>query len=174
MSKSDEWCTPQVVLDRVCRFWGRIDLDPCSNEHSPVVARQRICRAQGDGDGLVDDWQCVLESEVFYRTRPTVYVNPPYSQLSEWASKTVGFVLSHTHAEVISLVPAYTDTKWWNTLVWTTADAVAYWRGRLKFIDPEGKKDMPARFPSAVVYHGPRATDFARAFGDVARVEVMR
>jgi hypothetical protein len=61
--------------------------------------------------------------------------------------------------EAIALVPARTDTQWWQRL---RDYHVCFITGRLKFI---GNTD-PAPFPSAVFYLGGDTDEFVHAFED--------
>lgn len=149
-SSSDDWCTPQCVLDRVYRV-GRVALDPCSNASSIVRAEQHIMLPQ---DGLTAPW----------RVDGLVYVNPPYSRLQQrkWLSRCA----AHP-GEVIALVPARTDTQAWHEFA-PTADAICYWRGRLRFVDAPAS----APFPSALLYWGTEDLRFMHAFKSAGLVQM--
>ena len=70
-------------------------------------------------------------------------------------------------AEVLILVPARTDTKWWEVL----SDAyplVCFIRGRLRF----GGRTSGAPFPSAIAYLGSRRKRFHETFSGVGRIRV--
>jgi hypothetical protein len=63
--------------------------------------------------------------------------------------------------ELIALLPARTDTAWFNALTVDTDDVViCLLSGRLTFI---GNED-PAPFPSMAVYFGPQHDLFAKLF----------
>jgi len=148
-SKRDSWNTPQVVLDRI-RELGPIYLDPCSNEDSLVEATISFT-----GGGLDVDWYEAAGGRL-------IYVNPPYGRkIGEWVSRCARF---GKLCEVVALLPARVETKWFEN-VWS-ADAVCFWRGRLRFVG--ARWDAP--FPSAVAYWGHRRYRFADAFSDVGRV----
>ena len=66
---------------------------------------------------------------------------------------------------IIALVPARPDPKWF-AFCWDTAQAICFWRGRLKFVGAPSS----APFPSALVYWGPRAGNFYEAFKGVGKV----
>jgi hypothetical protein len=65
---------------------------------------------------------------------------------------------------MVMLVPGRIDTAWYHSLA-RSADAVAEWRGRLKF---RGAPSC-APFPSVVFYWGDQVPMFNVVFGDVAR-----
>ena len=150
-SERQDWNTPGEVL-RIVRAFDCIGLDPCSNAGS-IVGAQTEWRLERDGDSLARDW----------RGYGLVYCNPPYSHhLRAWLAKC-----STAHAEIIALTPARTDTVWWQDYA-ATADAICYWRGRLKFLGA----DNCAPFPSASCYWGPRVARFVEMFKPVGLVQV--
>ncbi len=153
-SANPNWETPPEFL-AVVREMGPIRLDPCTTPENPVGAEfwyhpiEMPCDhvAAHIGDGLSLGWSC----------EGLVYCNPPYGRgLGAWSAKMRDE--AKRGAEIIGLVPARTDTKWWCAV--TTADAVCFWKGRIKFV---GAKHA-APFPSAVPYWGPRAAEFRRIF----------
>ena len=58
----------------------------------------------------------------------------------------------------VMLLPARTDTRWWESLI--TADALLFWRGRLRFVGAPA----PAPFPSVIAYWGHCVTRSRGAF----------
>lgn len=147
-SERDDWNTPEIVLERV-RAMGPIGLDPCGNAGS-IVGAETEWRLERDGDSLHRDWS----------GHGLVYCNPPYGRLIRaWVAKCRE--TSATGAEVIALVPARPDTRWWHeSCAPPAADAVCFWRGRLTFLGaPAG-----APFPSAIIYFGDRPRRFQEVF----------
>lgn len=154
-SKQDNWCTPQEVVDML-KFLGPIRLDPCSNSNSLIPAAFKYDLKDGF-DGLETPWDL---TGMRYRFGPNVkdgyvYVNPPYGKtIGSWTSRAAAVYKEHS-TEIVMLVPARTDTKWWQGVIGETA-AVCFLKGRLKF------KDAPssAPFPSALLYFGKRTVEF--------------
>jgi phage N-6-adenine-methyltransferase len=143
-SAKDDWQTPDVVLDLV-RELGPIALDPCSSGSDAVGATLSYTAG-----GLESDW--VRDS-----FGGTVYVNPPYGRdIGCWTSKANE---SGGGAQIVALLPARTDTMWWQRDV-VCADAICFWRGRLTFKGAPA----PAPFPSAIAYWGERGKAFGRVF----------
>lgn len=139
------WQTPDNVLDLV-RAFAPIGLDPCTTVDNPVRANYFIAPPE---DGLVLSWAGL----------GLVFVNPPYGRaLPAWARRMADEGARGT--EIIGLVPARPDTQWFQTYI-TTATALLFWRGRLKF---KGAKDA-APFPSLLPYWGPRVDQFRAIFG---------
>ena len=134
MSETDEWYTPQEIIDSVLEVFGEIDLDPCSNSktNSKIPARKHFTK---NDNGLTKPWE------------GAVYMNPPYGrEIKDWVSKLleeweIGKI------EGIALVPARTDTDWFSQL---DAHPWCAIRGRLKF----SSNPNSAPFPSAVFYLG--------------------
>lgn len=145
-SARETWCTPRVVLDALAPL-GRIALDPCSNPHSIVGARRSLSLETGD-DGLAESWG---------RADGLVYVNPPFGRAAPaWVGKAIAEAYRGT--EIVMLLPARTDTRWWCDLA-GSAQAIAFWRGRLTFLGAPA----PAPFPTALVYWGGRTRTFVDA-----------
>ncbi len=148
-SGKQTWRTPGAVLNMV-RAVGPIGLDPCGGLGDLVNARVSY---RLPIDGLATRWDVLEPGEV-------AYVNPPYSEVARW-SEAIYASGSMGKVEIIALVPARTDTAWWNDwLAPPLAQAVCFWRGRIKFVG--GSNSAP--FPSALVYFGPRADRFAEVF----------
>lgn len=148
-SKRSDWNTPLNVLELV-REVAPIGLDPCGNGDSVVDAEVTL---DGTTDGLASTWQC----------HGLVYMNPPYGRtIGSWVAKCA--YEANCGAEIIALLPARTDARWFRN-VWT-ADRVCFWYGRLKFLGAPSS----APFPSAIAYWGERGKRFDRVFGDHGRV----
>jgi phage N-6-adenine-methyltransferase len=149
LMKSDkqDWNTPPEFLELVRKVNGRIAFDPCTSADNPCGAGKFATK---EDDGLTLDWR------EWAGIQGLVYCNPPYSDMNAWAAKISEEGMRG--CEAISLTPARTDTKWFRRMV--TADAMCFWRGRLKFV---GAKQA-APFPSLVCYWGPKADRFREVF----------
>lgn len=134
MSETDEWYTPQEIINSVIEVLGEIDLDPCSNSKTNPKIPARKYFTKND-NGLTKSWE------------GTVYMNPPYGrEIKDWISK----LMEEWEAgkiEGIALVPARTDTEWFSQM---DAHPWCAIRGRLKF----SSNPNSAPFPSAVFYIG--------------------
>jgi hypothetical protein len=145
------------VLERVRRI-DAIDLDPCSAPGNPTGAAM-FCHPAASEDSRRDG----LALGGWHRAG-LVYVNPPYSAMAAWAAKVANEAIGG--AEVVTLVAARPDSRWFFRMVWDTAQAVCFWKGRLRFVGAASS----APFPSALVYHGPRPWAFEAAFADAGKV----
>lgn len=152
-SESDKWNTPQDILERAVKVLGEIDLDPCSNslESPNVPARRHYTEAE---DGLARPWA------------GRVYMNPPYGGvIGRWVARLVEYYEASVVPEAIALVPARTDTRWFNLL---RDYPLCFVRGRLHF----SEADNGATFPSVAVYLGNDIAKFAKAFSDLGDIYV--
>lgn len=142
-SAKQDWRTPANVLELV-RKVGPIGLDPCASADNPTGAVNFLTDA-----GLSVGWA---------HEHGLTYVNPPYGRaLPLWTAK-MAYEASQG-AEVIGLVPARTDTRWWHEDI-ATASVICFWRGRLRFVGAPAS----APFPSALAYWGPRPGRFYDTF----------
>ena len=147
-SASDDWSTPQDYFDQVAKVY-RFTLDACADvnnkkaplyyglDHSDVTRR----------DGLAGDWAADAAGGC-------VWLNPPYGRtIKDWMRKAVAE--SDRGATVVCLVPARTDTAWYQDTALARQElgraSVTYIRGRLKF----GGQKNAAPFPSALVVFYP-------------------
>ncbi len=159
-SNKDDWNTPGEVLEAVARL-GPIDLDPCSNLSSIVDAETNYMLP--GQDGLKLPW-LLHNGPGMEPPRGLVYCNPPYGRvIGTWIDKCRDE--AGTGAEIVALVPARTDTRWF-VRARKSAQAVAFWRGRLTFLGAPAA----APFPSALFYWGNRPWDFEVALRPYAEV----
>ena len=142
-SKTDDWATPQQFFNNINKKYN-FDVDVCA---TPVNAKcSRYFTKKQDGLKQKWDGKC--------------WCNPPYGRaIGLWLEKA--YKSSVLGAIVICLVPARTDTKWWNN--WAVKGDIKFIKGRLKFSDL-GK---PAAFPSAIIIFKPSITPHWGIFPDI-------
>lgn len=151
LSLSDEWLTPDAVIELTLKLFSEIDLDPCAEagEVPNVPAHRHFTK---EDDGLLKSWS------------GKVYMNPPYGRaIGAWVEKLVYEFSIGNVTEAIALVPARTETRWFSKL---RDFPCCFVRGRLKF---KGSRSS-APFPSAIFYLGPNLRSFIDTFlelGDV-------
>ena len=150
-SDSEEWYTPQHIIDSVIELFGEIDLDPCSNSKINPNVKAGQYYTQND-NGLEKPWH------------GKIYMNPPYGRvISDWVEKVCAEHKIGNLTDAILLLPARTDTAWMAKL---REFPRCYVRGRLKFSGSENS----APFPNVVVYIGKDIDRFINVFsahGDV-------
>lgn len=125
--ESDEWGTPQKLFNQLDREF-IFSLDAAA---SPTNGK---CPESITENSLSLPWH----------EHKAVWLNPPYSQISEFIAKAYSESLKG--AIVVCLIPSRTDTKYWHDYVMKAAE-IRFIKGRLKFNDGKGT----APFPSAVV-----------------------
>lgn len=136
-SRSDDWATPQWLFDALDTYYG-FDLDVCATEHNAKCAKYFTVNE----DGLTQEWEGV------------VWMNPPYGRgIGKWVHKARQ-AATENNATVVCLLPARTDTAWWQDNV-PFASEIHFVRGRLKF----GKAKYNAPFPSALVVFRKRVAE---------------
>jgi len=122
----DSRFTPPDFMDGIYQAFGEVDLDPCANALSPVVARRRIMLSEG-GDGLVDVWSGRL-----------AFVNPPFSALLRWLRRAYDQWVAGNVETVVCLIPVRTDSAWFHETLSPVADLYLL-RGRVRFLNAQGK-----------------------------------
>jgi hypothetical protein len=144
-SESEEWYTPSAILEAVYETYeNNLQTDPCSPVNNPKTKANVYYTVEDDG--LNQTWN------------GTCFMNPPYGNvIGDWVSKAIDEYLNGGATEVIILVPARTDTTWFQSLVSYPWCAV---KGRLKF--SESKNSAP--FPSAIFYLGENVKGFFENF----------
>ena len=139
----DEWLTPKWITDTL----GPFDLDPCS----PGVRRPwdtATHHLSVEDDGLSAPWF------------GHVWCNPPYGRETfKWLSKLAD------HGNGIALIFARTETTGFFDQIWERADAVFFFKGRLKFHYIDGSSDQSANAPSCLVAYGSDAVSRFRNSG---------
>jgi len=142
-SATPEWETPMSVfapLDEEFRF----TLDTAA---TPENAKCRQFYTAQD-DGLQQPWT------------GRVWCNPPYGrEIPRWVERARQAAEAGEVELVVMLLPARTDTAWWQDNIQAERQPPRPWvrevifrRGRIKFV---GTKRGSAPFPSAVVVFAP-------------------
>ena len=162
---SDEFCTPPVIAQPLCNFYGgKVGIDPCSNPRSIVAAHLTY----SDG-GLIRPW---CRPVMLKRGQgDTGYCNWPYSANDPWADKAVRELMLGHLSELVILCMTSTSTLWWSNLMnKPKRKPRVICTNRLKFIGPDGHiTPFPCRFDPALIYFGKRTAAFDREFKHIAR-----
>lgn len=135
---SDEWYTPQWILD----WLPAVDLDPCWCADSSVHATSTYDLRRGQ-DGLELPWH------------GNTWCNPPYSKCSLWVAKASQEGARGTIAAAILLIPASAGDAFWHELIWGQRACVGFLRGRVPFDTADGKGKGAGLGGSALVIFGP-------------------
>lgn len=128
---TDEWETPQDLFDELDKeFHFELDVAAsCENYKCDWFFTS-------DENGLEEDWGSV-----------TVWRNPPYSNIKEWAKKC-----SEHRGVAVMLVPARTDTRWFHDYCYNKNNVeLRFIKGRLKFSNSKNSAPFPSML---VIFHG--------------------
>jgi site-specific DNA-methyltransferase (adenine-specific) len=129
-SATDNWATPDEYFLKLTRLFN-FSLDACADSKNAKSARY-FTKEQ---NALKQSWLC---------DKGAVFLNPPYGRnISDWVKKA--YETAKLGTPVVCLLPARTDTKWWQD--YCAGGIVYFLRGRLKF----GGQKNSAPFPSALV-----------------------
>ena len=153
----NEWFTPAEYIERARTVLGGIDLDPATHDAAQEVVKAEKYFTKED-DGLSLDWH------------GRVWLNPPYAQplIAQFVSKMVAERLASHVTAAIMLTHNYTDTEWFHEAA-TTADAICFTRGRVKFYSPDGAVAAPTQ-GQAFFYFGSNVRLFTAQFKSVGFV----
>jgi hypothetical protein len=130
---NDEWLTPPDIL----RALGPFDLDPCAPVERPwdmAGAHYTV-----DDNGLIQPWD------------GRVWLNPPYGKETfRWLERLAA------HKSGIALIFARTETRGFHSEIWAKAQAVFFFKGRLRFHYVSGERGSTANAPSCLVAYSQR------------------
>ena len=144
-NKTDCWNTPPEFVGDVLKYFGTLDLDPCSNdEDNPNVPAKRVYTEITNG--LAHRW-----------TANSVFMNHPYSQSDKWIPYAVSQYELGYAKEMILLIKLDVSTKWWRSVSQYSWIAV---NERMKFGDGTGASP----FQSAIIYLGKNLEKFNTIF----------
>ena len=144
-NKTDCWNTPPEFVGDVLKYFGTLDLDPCSNdEDNPNVPAKKVYTEITNG--LAHRW-----------TANSVFMNHPYSQSDKWIPYAVSQYELGYAKEMILLIKLDVSTKWWRSVSQYSWIAV---NERMKFGDGIGASP----FQSAIIYLGKNLEKFNTMF----------
>lgn len=119
-NKSDHWATPKDIYDL---YMEKGFFDPC-----PLNAEH---------DGLDPN----------FSWKQKTYVNPPYSDIKSWLVKALIEIEAGNSEEIVFLIPARTDTKWFHEFIYNNPLAtIEFIKGRLKFGDSKNSAPFPSMY----------------------------
>ena len=130
---TNTWLTPLSLIQTL----GTFDLDPCCPSEMPWRTATEMHHYPDMGCGLSREWM------------GRVFVNPPYGEHTfKWMRKFA------EHKRGVALIFARTDTKGFHEHVFSSARAIYFLKGRVKFHREDGScpKNGPAA-PSCLVAH---------------------
>mgnify|MGYP002761021448 CR=1 FL=1 len=139
-SKKDVWQTPPEVYEPIADAHGGIDTDPCAGRGTEIAERN----IRPPENGLAQPWVGV------------VFMNPPFSNKTEWLEKAVEESQRQAVDVVYVLTPDSTDVaSWWHEYIAAHAPVTWFATSRVNFIDPEtGEQASGVSFNTAISVFG--------------------
>lgn len=159
-SGNNEWYTPPQFIEMAREVMGSIDTDPATSEFANQNVKAETYYT-AETDGRNKEW------------RGNVWLNPPYSQplMSEFSEAATSKRLEKEFEQACILVNNATETAWFQRMM-DAATAVAFLRGRVRYLDGQGN---PANMPlqgQAMIYMGDNVEKFKEVFSRCGRVLV--
>ena len=157
-SGENEWHTPPEYIEAARKTMGEIDCDPASIEiANRIVKAKKFYTAQDDG--LKQKWG------------KRVWMNPPYAQplIAQFCESVTAKYESGEIEQACVLVNNATETAWFQRML-ERAGAVCFVRGRIRFIDINGKAGSAPLQGQAVLYFGEDVQRFSSIFSEIGSV----
>lgn len=154
-SGNNEWYTPPEILEAARSAMGAIDFDPASSEMANKTV-QAETYVTANEDGLAQEWS------------GRVWLNPPYSQplIAHFCERAVNEYRNGNIDAACILTNNATETGWLQGLL-REASAVCFIKGRVKYLNSEGKPENTPLQGQCVTYLGPSPGQFVSAFSDM-------
>jgi phage N-6-adenine-methyltransferase len=159
-SGNNEWYTPAFYIAAAVQAMGAIDVDPASSAAANKTVRAKTFYS-ADNDGLTKTWT------------GNVWMNPPYATplIGQFADAVSDKYDAKEIKRACVLVNNATETGWFQRML-TSASAVCFIKGRVRFMDPDGNPSGAPLQGQAVLYLGDDPYRFARCFGELGQVLV--
>jgi len=156
-SNNKEWNTPIKYANLIHSFFdNNLYLDPCSNNQSIVVSKNKYCLPI---DGLKQNWQ--------YKT---IYINPPYGRdykrktsIKNWIKKAYETNIKYG-SEILMLIPVATNTSHWKEYIFGKASICFLKDSRLVFRVSGNEDNKGAPMACCIIYYGNDIDKFKNIF----------
>lgn len=144
---TDDRYTPRWLVDLAASVMGEIDLDPCAEPEKRVPATTHFTK---EVDGLEQSW------------KGRVFLNPPYSNATQWFKHLAVYVAAEEVTEAVVLVPVTAlGTRGAGFLMKGTASAMTILNRRVNFLDENHQeRDGYLPIPVCLVYVGKNHAKF--------------
>ena len=141
----------------IIRSLGVFDLDPCAPHPDRRPWSTALAHMWEEIDGLSQIWE------------GRVWCNPPYgTETFKWLNKLAA------HGNGIALIFARTETKGFHSEIWDKADAIFFFKGRLKFYHVSGVQGGVANAPSCLVIYGKDNIEKVKQSGLVGKLVILK
>lgn len=149
-SDKDDWQTPEWLWGLINKY-DPIDLDPCPGDGTEI-GKHNI--DPHHHDGLDYPWE------------GTVFVNPPYSEKTEWIAKCAEEAERSTVDRIYLITPDSTDVgEWWHAHIAPNCSHTIFFKYRVNFIDPKtGEEAGNPPFGTALHVFGDVRQSVIKAF----------
>lgn len=142
-----EWGTPDDLfwlLNRTFKF----ELDVCASEWNKKCEKHYT---KAD-NGLTKSW--VTSSQGW------AWCNPPFGEIFDWSQHAKREVERSRNARTVMIIPANTDTAWFEQHVWMFE--IIFLKGRVNYVPPPGVTTKSgSSFPSMLVlFRRPEEKEF--------------
>lgn len=153
--------TPDDFVQGLLKFQNRteFDFDLCGSDIYNIPAKHYIqLNPAPYAECLFGDLKDILVHPVYETAqalgieKPLVWINPPYGDMLKKIMKIV-YLEAQKGLRAWALIPARTETAYYQNYC-HNADFAVYLYGRISFIDPTGKKQGSAPFPTVLLYYG--------------------
>lgn len=168
-SESNEWYTPEPIIDRVRATLGSIELDPasCPPAQETVQANRYFGVGGEVGDGLSVEWHA-----------NTLFVNPPYgfdenhrSNTKKWTEYLFDQWAKGNIGEAVLLTYAHPSRQWFYPF-WNFPIAFLY--KRIKFNRSDGSQGTSPPHCNAITYlpdgTDPTFSTFYEAWNEIGHI----
>ena len=161
---TDHWRTPdtssQPIISLVtAALGGVIGIDPVADRWRLIPAQRHITEVEN----------CLIQS--WYASAKTAFINPPFSRPQPFFKTLVEQRKKGAIAEVILLVPTRcTGDVVMGQLIKDNTDAIAFWQGRIAFLNAQGRPQKGSDFNCCFVYIGEQRQRFKETFDPYASV----
>lgn len=158
-SKSTEYGTPIEFFKQLNKIF-EFKLDPCTTKDNPLGTKVYYTKDDIIDNGISAPWN--------YNT----FINPPFGKdVKNWILKMNDEARVYGTNVYVMLLPARTDTKWFQELIMTRCregGRIYFIKGRLKFVNPvlNGKSE-PHIIGSMLWIKNASDEDIARLLGTI-------
>jgi hypothetical protein len=151
---SDEWYTPEYIIEPARIVLGKIDLDPASCKEAQTVIR-----------ATTSLWKAHNSLSPRYPWLGRVWLNPPYSGPLPWVEKLLA-EYGNGNTKAALLLVNTTNSPQWARLLWQSEHRVCLLGKRIKFWRPDRPEGKGFDRDQMIWYVGPNPQKFADVFSE--------